>query len=67
MNKIKYFVNYEGREDCYYIVASSTYSLFMYGDYLKNGFIYDKENVFDTLEEARKSLDYTSKRIIEVI
>ncbi len=67
--KYKYFVNYEGLKDCYYIkkVDKNNYKYNKkYKDYNYRGFIYNNNMVFNTEKEALQDLKYTSKAIIKL-
>ena len=69
--KYKYFVNYDGLKDCFFIKKvdknnykyNSRYKKYILNDY----YIYDEKNmVFNTEKEALQDLKYTSKEIIKL-
>lgn len=65
MKNEKYFLNYDPKEDCYYLEKTSKYEINDWGYYVINNRLYSKKNkmVFDTLEEAEKELKKVNKII----
>ena len=65
MKNEKYFLNYDPKEDCYYLKKTSKYEINDWGYYVVNNKLYSKKNkmVFDTLEEAEKELKKVNKII----
>lgn len=64
----KYFINFDARQDKYFIRSSCYWSINDFGYYNMQGRLYSPKNnmIFDSIDDAIKELEKVSKLIEEV-